>query len=823
MQARSRARLVICIHASRGEFGADRLYNLFHLRISSPILLPDSRGSIHAFWLTDDGSIAYTKMSGSTEGLNWNAPQFIAESALVFQAVIDSNEVFHIVYVRPREATGIPSGIYYRQSRDGGSTWSPGELLYPSRYFRGLDKKDAHVSIATTVDAQGTRVYVAWDNQARRQVLFSKSTDNGEVWSDPEVIPVGDGTIGNSDPYGISVGSVENAVVLIWQNGQPGIGCQQLYQSSADGGDSWSSPQEMPTNSYGCAGDNLILSGNGLIYLMTKIQDGMYMLAWDGSRWSEPEFQRTITGFVDTETDEMVLLSCQNSILLPEGNLFVVGCDTGDGGDIWATSRSISDANDWFPPPSMWENHSPVTESSNPISSPEVIADSEGKFHALWLQAESAAQVPSSESWITELFYSGFDGSDWSRPVKILSSPNGGIDQPSLAIDQQDRLLLVWREKQSGTIYFSWANSDSASNPKEWTNPIAIPALQPLASSPSIQVKSSGSIFVVYSIPINEDRGVYLSTSTDVGLTWSKPERVVDAVAAGWELVDQPQITITGDGILHVTWTVSEIIGGYLPQAVYYASSADEGLSWFDANVLVQSPVYWNEVASTGDNVIHLVWQDQSVVGYSLKQQGSLDSGQTWRRASTLQDLGASMAPASLSGWVGSQQAFLLLISQEPVNRQVLKQWIWTGERWYDDISLDLGNDPSVRIIALNSAISTQGRLGVIYSQEFTSKNGDGYDYQLLFTDRRFGLEIETSKPTPSSSVQLTATVTPVETSTVMPTPTQTLTPTPVIPASTSVSGRSKGEIILGVIMIIAVIGMVAGLAFMMINKREKV
>jgi hypothetical protein len=790
-----------------------------------PILLPDSRGSIHAFWITNDESIAYTRMTATNEGLTWGAAQYIAESALAFQVVIDFNDVIHLAYIRPKEAGGIPAGVYYRQSRDGGGSWTPGELLYPSLYFRGMDKKDAHVSIASVADSEGTHVYVVWDNPARKQVLFSKSLDRGESWSDPVEIPVTDTPIGNTNPYEISVGAFDNNVVLIWQSGDPKMGCHQIYQSSVDHGESWTAPEEMPTNTYGCAGDNQVLSDNGLIYLMTKIQDGIYLLAYDGSQWSNPEFQKTITGFIDPETREMILFSCQSPILLPGGEMFVVGCDEGTGGDIWATSRSVSDTNSWFPPPSIWENQSQILESSTPISSPEIIADSRGAFHVIWVQDESSGGNVTPDNSRSVIYYSGFDGSDWSRPVKILSSPAGDADQPSIAIDGKDRLMVVWREKQSGSIYFSWANSARASSHTEWANPISLPTIQPLASSPNIAVNTSGEIYVVYSLPINEDRGIYLTTSADAGQNWSNPERVVDGIASGWEMVDQPQVTITGDSQLHVIWKVSDIFVEYSPLAIYYASSADEGLSWSEATALVESPAYWSEIASNGDKTIHLAWQDDVAQEYSLNQQGSMDGGQTWSRASKVQDLGTSIAPASLSEGIGSQQAFLLLVSQEPVDRQVLKQWIWNGEKWFEDVSLDLSSNPSVRINALNSAISTLGRLGVIYSQEAPGNVSEGHDYQLIFTDRRFTLEIESTTAVLSNGTQGKATVIPTEASLAAPTPTHTTltaTPAPVSPTQTAAGGRSRGEIILGVVMIIAVLGMVVGLAFMMINKREK-
>ena len=46
---------------------------------------------------------------------------------------------------------------------------------------------------------------------------------------------------------------------------------------------------------------------------------------------------------------------------------------------------------------------------------------------------------------------------------------------------------------------------------------------------------ANGELLVVYAIPLNEPRGVYMVRSADLGATWSRPVRVFDGAAAGWE------------------------------------------------------------------------------------------------------------------------------------------------------------------------------------------------------------------------------------------------------------------------------------------------
>jgi hypothetical protein len=66
--------------------------------------------------------------------------------------------------------------IVFRRSDDGGATWGPDRFLSPSR----RTQNDPMIEVA----ADGT-VYVAWLEQYRPGVKFSKSADRGETWTAP--------------------------------------------------------------------------------------------------------------------------------------------------------------------------------------------------------------------------------------------------------------------------------------------------------------------------------------------------------------------------------------------------------------------------------------------------------------------------------------------------------------------------------------------------------------------------------------------------------------------------------------------------------------
>jgi hypothetical protein len=762
----------------------------------SPVLLPDSKGSIHAFWIDADDSIGYTRLTATAQGLVWDKTQFIAESALSFEATIGSNDVIHVVYVRPKEATDVPAGVYYRQSRDSGTSWTTGKLLYSSLYIREMNKADANISIAE--DRQGTRIYAAWDNRPRKQIFFSVSSDGGSSWSDPYEVQGADAESTNTSPFGVKVGAINTNVVLIWQKRDSTNGCILSYQSSSDGGESWRSPEIMLGEVIGCPQkNNLISNGNGLLFLMTSIQDQWYLAAWNGSQWSNPQFQSTLTGFVDPETQDMVLYACQKPILSSDGQMFVVGCDEGNGGDIWATSTTLTDSSKWFPPPSIWSDPVMIQENSSPIFSPVIIADSQGRFHALWIQPDDTNEAIGRSHNV--IYHSGYDGFNWSTPVRVLSSPTGDADQLSVKIDDNDRLMVSWREKESGFIYFSWANAQYANSASEWAKPVSVslPELQSLASSPFLTVDGTGKIIIVYAIPINEGRGIYLTTSTDIGQTWSEPEKIVDAVVADWEMVDQPQIDISADGRLGVIWKVFRVIGDSSPLGVYYAQSENNGQSWSQPTTVVEGQVLWNAIFSTSDTAVHLVWQEKTFAGFVLRQQISIDGGRSWSRRATIAVLGTSQAPASLVKGTGDH-FHLISIVKESLNRIVLKDWIWRGNSWFEDTDLNLPTDTSSQIREMSSAISPLGKLGVVYSRVEPGKMDDEEDVKLIFLGRPIEVTFDPLTAVPTRVVPATETMSPTVIETATPIPLLAVAQSPIAPTQPVATGLSRREIIVG-------------------------
>ena len=70
-----------------------------------------------------------------------------------------------------------------------------------------------------------------------------------------------------------------------------------------------------------------------------------------------------------------------------------------------------------------------------------------------------------------------------------------------------------------------------------------------MASWPQIGMDAERRLYVLYSIALNENRGIYLTTSEDHGQTWSIAEQIFDAAAAGLQGVERPTLYVEPTGI----------------------------------------------------------------------------------------------------------------------------------------------------------------------------------------------------------------------------------------------------------------------------------
>lgn len=772
-----------------------RIYSDLTSNAPTPLFIPklvaDQTGAVFAFWINDDGQMVFSDVAAELIGngavLDWRAPVTLSGSAQAVDALVDGENRVHVVYVRTDESADFPAGVYHRASADNGASWSDAQLLYPSRFFRSISPDEMHINTFSS----GSTVFAAWDNRPEETVTIVRSGDGGLTWSDPfEVdrrLPEdGIDAIGPADIVGSASG---DDVLLVWRaNHDNAPECAIYYRTSTDGGDNWSAINNLDSLP-GCPGSiQLVSDNNDATILVAPGPNLSYLVGWDGLRWSDAQPEPILTRFNNPTTFREVTLGCAHAVFSQRDELELIGCDVGEGSDIWSLRRTLQDYERWFPSPTDWRRAEPVREGLTGITQADLVTDGDGRLHLAWSNAgDPAVQYSRLEG-----------GSRWTAPIEALRSPEGRADDPSLAVDASGRLLAVWVDEEAGELYFSQANAERAAAQTEWATTRVIAASENVLKSPQLLVSADDELVVMYAAPLNEGRGVYLIRSTDGGETWSAPALVFDAAAADWTMVDDPRLHIAPDGRWHMLWTQYTVPGTGGPIALYYAQSDDGGVTWSPAELVSDAPVLWSAVTTTGEDTVHRVWQSSANDLVTLWHQQSDDGGATWRNPTRVSSFGDAAGATAL---VRDEIDRLHLMQLQASG---LHYWLWDQDVWSGDTNV--GIIPlSAENAHLIAALDATGNLAVVFSDrageqfEELRQNAFYYTGRALDYPRERPTPVPTSTPTPQPDNE--------------PTPTPTVAPTPTLafpldqPATPANSLGQVQGIALGIIAAIFFVG----------------
>jgi BNR repeat-like domain len=272
-----------------------------------PAIGIDSNDTIHIFWDDDTpgGMEIYYKKS-QDGGTTWSAtrritwtPDFSYEPVVA----IDSNDTIHIVWYD--YASG-DSEIYYKQSQDGGTTWSASRRLTwtsGASYSPAMDTTSsvhvvwedetpglAEIYYKSSPDSGSTwsatrritwtsggsympviavdsndHIHVAWyDNTpGNLELYYKRSEDDGSTWSSSQRLTW---TSGGSRYIALAVGS-GNALHMAWYDDTPGAS-EIYYKNSPDGGSTWNSSQRLTWTSDTSSYPALAIESNNTLHLV---------------------------------------------------------------------------------------------------------------------------------------------------------------------------------------------------------------------------------------------------------------------------------------------------------------------------------------------------------------------------------------------------------------------------------------------------------------------------------------------------------------------------------------------------------------------------
>ncbi len=658
-----------------------------------------------------------------------------------------------MAYIRTSETDSRPAGIYYRQIAPSG-TWSDPILLYSSRYLRAVKAEEANIQILAP---DSVNVSIVWDDTIREQVYFAHSADNGLNWNAPlEIDRRGAQDIaGSAGPSFVDVGRADEVLILTWSAGHElDQLCNQYASISRDGGATWTTRQPLPALP-GCFVSTQFISTDSALLLLgqsatkqtagASVEPTTYLLAWDGSRWSDPQIQEALANFTNLDTNQAVNLQCQQA-LGEASSIRLLGCDANDGRDIWITGREAGDIEEWFPPPPVWQGPQQVSGDESDPAEVKLLAAADGNTYVLWYEENG-----------TDIFQSGWDGQNWTAGRVVVTAQQGNIASLSVA-SGGEQIYRAWEDSNSG-LQFSTADTTS---PFAWSAPYALMPDNLAASAPALVADAGGNVFLAYAVQLNEERGIYLLHSADAGETWSEPRQIFDGSAAQWDMVDWPFLARTDNGQLHLVWTQRSLPPDGMPLALAYSNSDDLGRTWSEMEVFAEVNSSWSRIMGGGERTVHRLWSEDSLGRSIIWHQASLDGGLTWSQSQQVAVLTSDSTPATTLDT--AQRPHLLAIDSGRLSDSV-----WNGATWENDEGLDT---PFANGGSLDATADNMGRLIMSFVGLLSGESAQETSSRLFALHRVLDLPdglpavLPTMIPTPALIVP-TATVAPQPTATV--------------------------------------------------------
>ncbi|GAB4579933.1 MAG: hypothetical protein Fur0022_26720 [Anaerolineales bacterium] len=771
-----------------------------------PYLIADGVGNIHAFWIGDESGLFHSSVAVENFGTtSWGVITSLDASVVAFDVEVNSRGELSVSYVHTLNTEEFPTGVYYRKSSSGAVSWSLPIMLYESTYLRLLSSEQ--IKLELRLDEKGEDqqvVYVMWDNRSLGQLFLAISEDKGDTWNENIEIRGPD----NADAIPSALGMIlaNQQLLLLWQEKISETNCRQYYQVYSLSGEVVTLPQPMLTEFPVCPENNQFISDGETIILETSLFNFTYLLAWDGSNWSEPQIQQELSNFINPNTLQPFALKCLTMMFVGD-ELLAIGCDNDISGDLWITSRLLESTSDWYSSPSSWSQPVSFFTSEGEITSLALASDSKGQLHSVWGQT-----IPNSNGEV-EIYYARWDGEIWSYIVQVISPPAGRAKDISITIDQMGRLFVVWSGGQAGEIYFSWANAELAGTPSEWAKPVLLPMIRPVGTSPDISVGNDGVLYVTYAIPLNENRGIYLVSSNDGGTTWSDPIQVLDGVAVGWEMVGYSTLEITSSGVIHSLFWRLPPPDGLDSKALYYSRSIDSGKTWSTPEEIIRADLVSSWIEDFEEIVTYRIWQETKNKVLVTYLEASADSGLVWTEPINFTDFDSQVEISDVVLDSSGQLHLIQLI--DDVNAGViLKESIWDGNSWIQEQRELIDVDDLTENWRLEAEITADGSLGVLITLPSSDTLATGTD--IMFSSRKLESGSITIPPTPQVDL------TPEESTPTIPTATPTslleVTPTLVVerpPAQTTTINTN----ILGPVVGLVASGFLVVLAFVLISR----
>jgi hypothetical protein len=273
------------------------------------------------------------------------------------------------------------------------------------------------------------------------------------------------------------------------------------------------------SHSGGASQPAFTVSPDGSLHaIWWDVQDGaLYARTTDSgaTKWTPPTVLPEIYGTrtQDTETKQVSLT--------PPRDLRLIATSVNDVFAFWFDTKSqLVSA---VARNGVWGTAEPLAQSILAINA---VTSSNGALHI------AAARSADSEQQPAGLYYLVNQNGRWSNPRLVYASPYFRALRPgdihlSIASDAQNQVLITWDDPQLGRSVYA----RSADGGSSWSAPQSIVSVQEAVAQRTVVAGApSGEFLMIWQEPGIGGCGYVQSRSADGGMTWTRPEKVLNAL-----------------------------------------------------------------------------------------------------------------------------------------------------------------------------------------------------------------------------------------------------------------------------------------------------